>query len=210
MYKLNYFTEPDQEKVISFMKEFSFAMICANGESTPVATQVPLDVEMIDGKMILTGHIMKNTDHHKAFLKNENVLVVFSGPHSYISASWYVNPQVASTWNYISVHAKGRITFGNEQETIKIIEDLTNKYEGKESPGAFKNLPQEYVHRLVKAIVGFTIEIESMENVFKLSQNHEVENRNNIIEKLIRKGDDNSRQIALEIQKRIAQPKQNK
>ena len=138
-------------------------------------------------KLVFTGHIMKNTDHHKAFLQNENVLVIFNGPHCYVSASWYEKKDVASTWNYIDVHAKGKIKFKDEQQTKKIIENITNKYEGLESEAAFNKLPKEYVDRLVKAIIGFTIEVESFENVFKLSQNHDIETRTNIIQHLDKK-----------------------
>ena len=112
MYKLPYFTEADHEKVIAFMKENAFALVTGFGKEYPVATQLPLNIEIREGnKIFVTGHLMKNTDHHKAFEKNENVLVVFTGPHCYVSASWYTNPTSASTWNYITVHAKGKIKF---------------------------------------------------------------------------------------------------
>src|SRR5205814_9335762 len=100
MYKLPYFTEEDHEKVLAFMKENSFAIIVGMNEKYPVATYVPLEIKQGNDKMVFTGHIMKNSDHHKTFLQNEKVLVIFSGPHCHISASWYKNPNVASTWNY--------------------------------------------------------------------------------------------------------------
>jgi transcriptional regulator len=59
---------------------------------------------------------MKGNDHHKAFLANPNVLVRFYGPHCYVSASWYTNPQQGSTWNYITVHAKGELNFLDDSE----------------------------------------------------------------------------------------------
>ena len=99
------------------MKENSFAVITGFGEQYPVATHIPLEIEINeDGKIFLNGHLMKNTDHHKAFENNENVLVIFNGPHTYVSASWYENPQVASTWNYMAVHAKGKISLQMKQE----------------------------------------------------------------------------------------------
>ncbi len=208
MYKLPYFIEENKEKVYAFMKENSFAIVTVMDIKFPVATQVPLDVKINDDKIIFTGHMMKNTDHHKAFLKNENVLVIFIGPHCYVSASWYTKPDVASTWNYISVHAKGKIIFVEEEETKKIVENITNKYEQTGSPASFDKLSNEYVNRLVKAIVGFTIEVESLENVFKLSQNHDKETRISIIEHLNENGSDNEKQIALEMQQRINLPEQ--
>ena len=209
MYKLKYFTEEDQEKVIAFIKENSFATITGMSDQYPVATQVPLDINIENDTIFFTGHMMKNTDHHKAFSKNENVLVLFNGPHCYVSASWYTKPNVASTWNYMAVHAKGKIEFGDEDQTKKIVEELTNKYEKPGSEAAFNKLPAEYVDRLVKAIISFTIEVKSFDNVFKLSQNHDEETRKNIIEHLIKNGSDNEKAIATEMELRLGIIKQS-
>jgi transcriptional regulator len=204
MYKINYFTENDTQLVIDFIRENSFAMITANGENFPVATQIPLEVVEKDGKIFLGGHMMKKTDHHIAFEKNENVLVVFTGPHCYVSASWYANPQTASTWNYMAVHAKGKIKFTDEQGTYEAIKAVTNKYEGTETIAAFNNMPKEYTMQHIKAIVGFTIEVENIENVFKLSQNKSEEEKVNIIARLReRNSNDDDLQIANEIEKRL-------
>jgi transcriptional regulator len=202
MYKLPYFTEEDPEKVIAFMKENSFAVITGFGDEYPVASHIPLAIHLQeDGTIVFSGHLMKNTDHHKAFEKNENVLVVFNGPHTYISASWYEKKDVASTWNYITVHAKGKIKFSDEETTIQAIKAITDKYEGRETAAAFDKLPKEYVDRLVKAIVAFEIEVVSFDNVFKLSQNHTAETRNMIITQLNKRGDEQSIAIAREMEK---------
>jgi transcriptional regulator len=203
MYKLPYFTEENEEAVFDFMQKNSFAIITGIHENFPVATHVPLDIKKDDDKIIFTGHMMRNTDHHRAFLQNENVLVIFTGPHCYVSASWYVKKEVASTWNYIDVHAQGTIKFTNEEQTKKIIENLTNKYEPPGSLAAFNKLPQEYVDRLVKAIIGFTIEASTIENVFKLSQNHDPKTRESIIENLMSRHDADSNTIAVEMKKRF-------
>jgi len=210
MYKLKYFTEEDNEKVLAFMKANSFAVITGIGDEYPVATHVPLDIIQREGKIFFTGHIMKNSDHHKAFLKNQNVLVIFNGPHCHVSASWYANPVQASTWNYMTAHAKGKISFGDEAQTKKIVEALTNKYENADRPAAFSNLSNEYVDRLVKAIISFTIEVESLDNVFKLSQNHDEVTRQSIIEHLCKNGSNDEKNIAAEMEQRIHIPKQTK
>jgi transcriptional regulator len=201
MYKFPYYTEQDEQKVIAFMKENAFAMITGFGEKYPVATQIPLEVELKENKIFLHGHIMRKTDHHKAFEKNENVLVVFTGPHCYVSASWYTNPQTASTWNYMTVHAKGKIIFTDEEGTYNAIKSLTNKYEGLETAAAFNKMPKEYITPMLKAIIGFTIEVESLENTFKLSQNRDAASQKNIIEQLKKRGDENSVAIASEMEK---------
>jgi transcriptional regulator len=204
MYKIKHFTENDIQVVIDFIKENSFAMITGFGENYPVATQIPLEVEEKDGKIFLHGHLMKKTDHHKAFEANENVLVLFTGPHCYVSASWYANPQSASTWNYMTVHAKGKIKFTDEEGTYEAIKAVTNKYEGTETIAAFNKMPKEYIMQNIKAIIGFTIEVESIENVFKLSQNKTEEEKLNIITQLRkRNGNDDDLQIANEIKKRL-------
>jgi transcriptional regulator len=203
MYKLNYFTEEDTAKVVEFMKANSFAIITGMGDQYPVASHIPLNVEVMDdGKLLFTGHLMKKTDHHLAFEKSEHVLVIFNGPHTYVSASWYSNPQVASTWNYMAVHAKGKIKFTDEEGTYQAIKNITNKYEGTESAASFHQLPKEYVMKLINAIVGFTIEVESFDNVFKLSQNHTTENRKSIEDHLLARGDEHSIAVAKEMEKR--------
>jgi len=205
MYRFSYYTEQDQAKVIAFMKENAFALITGMGENYPVATQIPLAVKEVNGKIFLEGHLMRKTDHHLAFEKNNNVMVLFTGPHCFVSASWYTNPSVGSTWNYMTVQAKGKITFTDEAGTIKAVKAVSDKYEGTQSAGAFDSLPKEYVDHMVKAIVGFSIEVESMENTFKLSQNRDEVSQKNIIQQLKKRGDYNSLMIAEEMEQRINQ-----
>ncbi len=203
MYKFSYFTEPDEQKVIDFMKENAFAMLTGFGEDYPAVTQIPLEVEEKEGQLLLHGHIMRKTDHHKAFEKNNNVLAVFTGPHCYVSSSWYSNPQTASTWNYMTVHAKGKIVFTDDDGTYEAIKAVTNKYEGTETAGAFNKMPKGYIMPMLKAIVGFTITVESIDNVFKLSQNKTAAEQMNIIEQLKKRGDYDSLMIAEEMEQRL-------
>src|ERR1700712_156361 len=115
MYNFSYFKEKDIVIVKEFMKANSFAtVIGCNANNEPVATQVPLLLEERGDKLFLLGHVQRKTDHQLAVEHNPNVLAVFTGPHTYVSASWYTNKQVASTWNYISVHEKGTLQFLDE------------------------------------------------------------------------------------------------
>lgn len=203
MYKFPYYAEKDQQKVIDFMKENSFALITGMGEKYPVATQIPLAIKIKEDKILLEGHMMKKTDHHLAFEKNNNVLVLFTGPHCYVNAIWYTDPNIGSTWNYMTVHAKGKINFFDEEGTRSAVKALSDKYTGTTSQSAFENLPKEYIDHMVKAIVGFSIEVESMEHTFKLSQNRDSASQKNIIEQLRKIGDANSAAIADEMEKRL-------
>lgn len=204
MYNLPYFKEGDEQVVLKFMREHPFVFLTGvNEESKPVATQVPVFIDEKDGKLFLTGHIMRNNDHYKAFEKNPNVLAVFTGPHVYVSGTWYDNPHQASTWNYMSVHAKGKIRFGDSDDLIAILKRLTLHYENNNtaSTAIYDNLSSSYKEPLLKAIVAFEVEVESIENVFKLSQNRDEKSFQNIINKLNEQGSD-GQFIAMEMKKR--------
>lgn len=207
MYNLPYFKEKDPGVVLEFMRNHPFVFLSGVTEDNkPVATQVPVFIDEKDGKFFLTGHIMRSNDHHKAFQRNPNVLAVFNSPHVYVSATWYDDPHQASTWNYISVHAKGLIRFGNQDDLIAILKRLTLHYENNNpaSTTVFDNLSSAYTEPLMKAIVAFEIEIQSIENVFKLSQNRDEKSFHNIMEKLQQRGSD-GQFIAAEMKKRQVQ-----
>ena len=203
MYKFDYYTEKDQQKVIDFMKENTFALITGIGENRPVATQIPLTIKIKGDNIFLEGHMMRKTDHHLAFEKNNHVLVLFTGPHCFVNANWYTDPHMGSTWNYMTVHAKGNIVFTDDTGTYAAIKAVTNKYEGTTTAAAFDAMSKEYIDQMLKAIIGFTIEVEKLDNVFKLSQNKSEAEQINIIKQLKKTADGNSRDVAHEMEKRI-------
>jgi transcriptional regulator len=207
MYNLPYFKEQDEKVVLEFMRNHPFVFLSGvSDDNRPVATQVPVFIDEKDGKLFLTGHIMRNNDHHKAFVKNPNVLAVFTSPHTYVSATWYDDPHQASTWNYISVHAKGTIRFGDKDDLIAILKRLTLHYENNNtaSTTVFDNLSSAYTEPLMKAIVAFEVEVTAIDNVFKLSQNRNEKSFHNIMAKLQEQGGD-GQYIAAEMKKRQQQ-----
>lgn len=204
MYKLPYYIEQDESVIFDFLQKNPFAIITGILDEKPVATHVPLDVELVNGKYIFTGHLMKGTDHYKGFLQNENVLAIFSGPHCYVSASWHENKRKGSTWNYLDVQGHGKLRYTDDEGTISIIESITNKYEGMESESSFSQLTKEHIQRNVKAINGFHIEVEKLDAVFKLSQNETHQTQKQIIEKLKELRDPGSAGIAAEMEKRLS------
>lgn len=207
MYNLPYFQEEDQRRLTRFMQTHPFAFLTgsfSNGKQ--VATQVPIMAEERASRWYLRGHIMKHTDHHKAFLQNPQVLAVFTGPHTYVSASWYTEPGIGSTWNYMSVHAAGQIRFLPEEELVKLMKQLTLHFEhnNASSPTVYDNLPQAFLDKMMPAIDGFEIEVSELKNVFKLSQNRDEQSYRNIIGKLeqqVEKG--NAGKIADEMRSRF-------
>jgi len=204
MYDLPHHKENNEQEVKEFIGRYPFAFISgSDSENKPVATQIPVFIEEKEGRKILRGHIMKNTDHHKAFEHNNNVLVVFTGHNIYVSGTWYENPYQPSTWNYMSVHAKGVIRFLDDIALIDVLRFTTLHFEkqNQQSTTIYDNLPPQYMDKLRKAIVAFEIEISELNTVFKLSQDRDAKSYDNIISRLKEKGE-NGQVIAAEMEKR--------
>lgn len=198
MYDLPHFREEDRQKLMDFVRSHPFAFISGVDEDQrPVATQIPVFIDEQGGRLFLTGHMMKQTDHHLAFLQNPQALVIFTGPHTYVSASWYKDQQQASTWNYMSVHARGTLRFLDEASLLEVLKRTTNHFENDPlSPSLYEHLPVDYVQKLAKAIVAFEIEVLEMDGIFKLSQNRDDASYHQIIQRLDTKEDADAREIA--------------
>jgi transcriptional regulator len=190
MYNISYFKANNQEEVFAFMQANPFVTICGVDEnSLPIAAQVPILIKQEDAKLIISGHLMRKQDHTNAFEKNNNALVIFSAPSAFVSASWYKEKGIASTWNYQTVHAIGKMEMKDDAHLYQLLTDLTMHFEkDPNAPTQVKNLDPEYVQQNMKAIVSFDIEVTELKNVFKLSQNRDEESHQNI-QKELSKGD---------------------
>jgi transcriptional regulator len=207
MYSLPYHKENNPQVIKEFVAKYPFAFLTGcNSENKPIATQVPVFIEEKNGKTMLSGHIMKNTDHHQAFLDNSSVLAVFTGHHTYVSGTWYSNPYIPSTWNYMSVHAKGTIRFLDDHALEDVLRKTSLHFENQNeaSSTVFDNLPPEFIQRAMPYIVAFEIEVTEMDTVFKLSQDRDYESYKNIIAKL-QQQDEAGQVIAAEMENRIHQ-----
>jgi transcriptional regulator len=190
MYNISYFKANNQEEVFAFMQANPFVTICGVDENgLPIAAQVPILIKQEDDKLRISGHLMRKQDHTNAFEKNNNVLVIFSAPSAFVSASWYKEKGIASTWNYQTVHAIGKMEMKDDAHLYQLLTDLTMHFEkDPNTPTQVKNLDPEYVQQNMKAIVSFDIEVTELKNVFKLSQNRDEESHQNI-QKELSKGD---------------------
>ena len=186
MYNVPHFKTSDNDEVIAFMHAHPFVMLCGVAENnTPVVTHVPVLIEKRDDKIYLLAHAMRKQDHTKAFETNPNVMAVFYGAHTYVSASWYENKQTASTWNYQTVHARGVLRFLDADGLHNILTRLTATFEqNPDSPSLVHKMDETYVNNMMKAIVAFEIEVTDLQHVFKLSQNRDEKSYENIIEQL--------------------------
>jgi len=183
MYNVPHFKAANEKEVIDFMHAHPFIILCgADKDNKPVATHIPVLFEERDGKLFLLAHVMRKQGHTLAFEHNQNVLAIFYGPHTYVSASWYTDQKMASTWNYQAVHVNGILKFLEKENLREILTKLTDTFENNpHSPSLVKNMDEDYVEKSMKAIIAFEIEVVSIQHVFKLSQNRDEKSYENII-----------------------------
>ncbi len=187
------------EELQEFIRKNGFAILISTVEGKPWATHIPLVLSQ-DGTK-LAGHIAKGNKQWKDWNTETDVLVVFSGPHSYISSSWYDHENV-STWNYIAVHASGTIRIQSTEELLSGLKSLTNKYESRsQHPVTVEGFSPEFLNKEMLGIVGFEITITKLEAAYKLSQNRDDKNYKNIVEELEKRNEPDSTSVAAEMRK---------
>lgn len=202
MYIPPYYKENDEQKLIEFMQAYNFATLISTKDSNISATHLPFVIEKRGEKLFLVCHMAKANPQWEAFTQNE-VLVIFQGPHAYISPSHYEKQQNVPTWNYIAVHASGKTKIILEHtEVISLMEKTINHFE-KGFYQQWKNLSPEYVNGMLKAIVGFEIEVTKLEGKFKLSQNKTKNEQLNIVESLGKSEDTVQNEISKEMRKKL-------
>ncbi|RXR22591.1 FMN-binding negative transcriptional regulator [Flavobacterium stagni] len=184
MYILENYSLTNQAEIHEFLHKNGFALLINQTLGKLWATHVPLVLDFkSDGTPYLLGHISKVNPQHEGFAENNEILAVFTGPHAYISSSWYDHENVP-TWNYIAVHVYGKIKIHSHEEAVLGLKKLVDKYEEKsENPIRVENLSEKTM-REARGIIGFEIEITSIEAQKKLSQNRDDVNYKNIISEL--------------------------
>jgi transcriptional regulator len=182
MYNIPHFKAKDHQEVLDFMYANPFVTICgvdANG--FPVAGQIPVLIKQENDKLFISGHFMRKQDHTNAFELNNNALVIFSAPSAFVSASWYSIKEAASTWNYQTVHAVGKMEMKGEDHLYNLLSELTAHFEeDPNAPTQVKNLDPIYMKENMAAIISFDIEVIELKHVFKLSQNRDDVSHENI------------------------------
>jgi len=197
MYIPKFFKVEDIEIAKSFIQENSFGILINQVDGKPFATHIPLVIETKSkNKYVLFGHIVKANNQWKAFHEDQEVLVIFQGPHAYVSSSWYDDENVP-TWNYAAVNVYGKIKIVDNETVYKHLSKLVDKYEmGNENPVRVSSMSASMLEKQMNAIVGFEIHITEIQAAEKLSQNRDEKNYNNIIVELEKKGDVNSLKVA--------------
>ena len=187
------------EELHEFIHQNGFAILISTVEGKPWASHIPLMLS-VDGKK-LSGHVARGNKQWKEWNVETEMLAIFSGPHAYISSSWYDHENVP-TWNYIAVHVYGKLKILSSEELLKSLKELTDKYEkSSEQPVAVEKMNPGFLKKEMLGIVGFEIEITKMEATYKLSQNRDAKNHETIITELEKRNDPASAAIALEMKK---------
>ncbi len=187
MYLPKHFNETDQTRIATLIHDFGFAtLISTTAEGTQV-THAPIQLD--SARNVLVGHVARANPHAESLQNGAQMLVIFHGPHSYVSPTWYIdeNEKVPNvpTWNYAAVHVSGTVTrIDDDAAKWKIVTELAAQYEGDSANSWDPRGLAAHVSKL-SAIVGFEIAITSIEAKLKLSQNRSVQDQENVIAKLM-------------------------
>lgn len=197
MYTGAHFKVTDPTLIEEFLRTYSFATLINVVDNTPLVTHIPLELEVDNAqKMTLTGHMAKANPQWKSFKDGGKVVVLFRGPHTYVTSRWYDHVNVP-TWNYIAVNLHGSIRLITEQEELMpMMETLMKKYESGPQALTMKSFPPDYLNKEMRGLVAFKITVNSVDANFKLSQNRHDADYLNIIHELEKRPDDDSRAVA--------------
>jgi len=203
MYIPRRYEEKDREKIFDFIKENSFGiLISVNEEGVPIGTHIPLHHEKDEtGKDILMGHISKGNEQRLALTDGARVLVIFPGPHAYVSPRWYTKLNVP-TWNYISVHVYGTVKIIEGEALRAALSRLVDNYEQHlPRPVKVEEIPEKTFNDDFRGIVGFSILIDDIQAAYKLSQNRDEQSYHSVIDHL-QQGDEAAKAVAEEMRVR--------
>ncbi len=194
MYIPKYFKNDDEEMIYDFIEQNSFATLCSQHNGEPYATHLPLILNKEEN--VLYGHFARPNEQWKN-IETQNILVIFQGPHCYISPSWYETNKAVPTWNYVSIHVYGHVEIVEEEQVLfDSLFNMVNKYEKQDSPYHLNDVDSDFIEGLSRGIVGFKMNMTKIEAKAKLSQNHSVERQKLIIKQLENSSEQNHQQIA--------------
>ena len=195
MYIHKLYREKNRERILEFLRQNDFATLVAYDGEKPVASHLLMEIVEYNEKLFVNGHMSKANPLWKTLEKDSEVLVIFQGPHTYISPTWYDHTNVP-TWNYQSVHVYGGPRLITEhEEAYGLLKRLVDRHEG-ESAYRLEGLPQDFVLKEMKGIMAFQIEVTRIEANYKLSQNRDDVNYRNIVSHLEERMDELSQGVA--------------
>jgi transcriptional regulator len=184
VYLPKHFTEADPSVLAEIIEGNSFATLISHGKDGLIASQLPFMYERASGPHgTLLCHLARPNPQVADLKEGREVLVVFAGPHAYVSPNWYEKKPAVPTWNYVAVHAYGAPrAIEDSAELIRLVSDLAELHEGgRPAPWRLADEPADYAAGMVRGIIGFAIPITRLQGKFKLSQNRNAADRGRVI-----------------------------
>jgi transcriptional regulator len=194
MYIPAHFAQTDVEAIHGLMAVSNFATIVTAPGGTPLATHVPLVLDRVGANGRLRGHLARPNPQWQCFDGQHEALVIFQGPHAYISPAWYVTAPAVPTWNYAVVHAYGKPAVREDAEWLRrLLEDLVAQHD---QTWRLSDVPEKYLADLSRGIVGFEMDIDRLEAKWKLNQHRPEGDRLGPAAALERQSDTTAHQLA--------------
>jgi transcriptional regulator len=188
------FQETDQGKLHDFIEGHSFGLLVSTVQGALFATHLPFLLDREEN--CLLGHLARANPHWRE-LHEQEVLVVFSGPHAYVSPALYEVDHVVPTWNYVAVHTYGKCRLVEDAVSVEaILKEMVATYERARPAPWPLDIATAYFQKMVQAVVGFRIDIRRLEGKWKLNQNHPQERREKVARALEKSADQDAREIA--------------
>ncbi|MGQ0511066.1 MAG: FMN-binding negative transcriptional regulator [Betaproteobacteria bacterium] len=195
MYSPPYNQVEDRAELLAFLRANSFAVLVTGTGGTLHASHLPVTLEERDSRLFINSHMARSNPQWKEFF-DDDILVVFAGPHAYVSPRWYEEKQRVPTWNYAAVHAYGKVTLVEGREAKHASQRrLVAEMDPQWLP-QFDALQPEYVEQMLEGIVTFDIEVTRLDTRWKLSQNRGRGEMELIAAQLDRSGDSVERALA--------------
>ena len=199
MYVPDHFREARPAVLHDFVRDHSFGTLVSHVDGEPFATHLPFLLDAGRGPHgTLRAHLARANPHWRSFQEGTTSLVIFQGPHAYVSPSWYATPVAVPTWNYTAVHVHGQPRLVEDREELRaLVDDTVRLYEQLyPEPWRMDRLDEALVDKMLDNIVGFEITIDRLEGKLKLSQNRSAADREGVIAALTRQGDEQSLAVA--------------
>jgi len=184
VYIPEHFRNEDRATAVAFMRANPFVILISNSEAGPFATHIPVVIRESGENLTIRGHVAKANPHWQYLQTDPHCLMIFHGPHAYISPTNYETREVVPTWNYGAVHIYGDTrTYSAPEELLSMLHDLIPTFEAAYGE-QWASLSETYRQRMLSHIVGFEIAVTRLEAKFKLSQNRTRQEQQNIIDSL--------------------------
>lgn len=198
MYTPPAYAEHETRTLHAFMRAHGFATLVTVGADGAQATHLPFLLREDGGHGTLVTHLARANPQWRDLEAGARALVLFQGPHAFISPSWYVNQQTFPTWNYTAVHARGTPRLIQEPESIRAVLSATVAHYDTPLGGGwtFPAMPETLTAPRLKAIAALEIPIATLEGKMKLNQDKSVQDRLGVVRELERLGDTGGLAIA--------------